>query len=306
MPLGRDAAKRGSRSRHGPGPADGRSESYCSRSALDAIADVLRRADPDGLTEVRGAMGSGIRTLWILAARAARLEGYVPVSARALERRPWLAEALRTRHVALFIESGTQPVRAVAAFIARLGAASARRHVLIKFGRAQPGPGAVPVDRMGWTTMQAMLYRDRDEAVPGGSARGILRTASGSAGRVAGAIPLGHEVADDVSASRARSTVQPPLQTPARAASRQCGPAGCGGARAAGVARASWCRNPALDRAIRALEGRVRPWMRAVRAHLGWILRDRGRNAEAEKRFEHARTLMPDGGGSRQASRSDP
>ena len=146
-------------------------------------------------------------------------KGYVPVAARALERRPWLAEALLARHVALFVESGAQPVRAVAAFIARLGAASARRHVLIKFGRAEPGPGAVQVDRMGWHDHAGdALPRSGRGPVSGGSARrnSSCGRASGSAGRVAArdtTWPRG-QARRRSSASRARSTSpQPPLQS---------------------------------------------------------------------------------------------
>ena len=306
VPLGRDAAKRAVREvAHGPGPR-GRPVGIVlqPRRALDAITDVLRDAAPGGVAsiEVRGTMGSGIRTLWILAARAARLEGYVPVSARALERRPWLAEALLTRHVALFVESGTQPVRAVAAFIARLGAASARRHVLIKFGRAEPGPEAVQVDRMGCTTMQAMLYRDRDEGPCREEVLGGIQAADGHPGALVEwlrAIPLGHEVEPTTLVRESRPEYLATGAASERPLAQRRVSAALQGAAARAERLASRGRHAAairaLDRAIRALEGRVRP-LDAARCALalGWILRDRGRNAEAEKRFEHARTLMPD------------
>ena len=305
VPLGRDAAKCVVREvARGPGPR-GRPVGIVlqPRRALDAITDVLRDAAPGGVAsiEVRGIVGSGIRTLWVLAARAARLEGYVPVSARALERRPWLAEALLARHVALFVESGAQPVRAVAAFIARLGAASSRRHVLIKFGRAEPRPGALQVDRMGGTTMQAMLYRDQDEGPCLEEVLGGIQAADGHPGALVEwlrAIPLGHK---GRATSLVRESSPEYLATsaaPERPLAQRRVSAALHGAAARAERLASRGRHAgairALDRAIRVLEGRVRP-LDAARCALtlGWILRDRGRNAEAEKQFEHARTLTP-------------
>ena len=81
VPLGRDAAKRAVREvAHGPGPR-GRPVGIVlqPRRALDAIADALRDAAPGGVAsiEVRGTMGSGIRTMWILAARAAWFQSRV-------------------------------------------------------------------------------------------------------------------------------------------------------------------------------------------------------------------------------------
>jgi DNA-binding NtrC family response regulator/tetratricopeptide (TPR) repeat protein len=305
--LGRDAAKRVVREvAHGPGPR-GRPVGIVlqPRRALDAITDVLRDAAPGGVAsiEVRGIAGSGIRTLWILAARAARLEGYVPVAARALERRPWLAEALLTRHVALFVDGGAaQPVRTVAAFISRLGSSSSRRHVLIKFGRAEPGPGALQVDRMGGTTMQAMLYRDREEGPCLEEVLGGIQAADGRPGALVEwlrAVPLARKARP---ASLVRESSPEYLAT-AAAPDRPLAPrrisAALHGAAARAERLASRGRHAAairvLDRAIRVLKGRARP-VDAARCALalGWILRDRGRSADAEKQFEHARTLMPD------------
>ena len=85
---------------------------------------------------------------------------------------------------------------------------------------------------------------------------------------------------------------RPLAQRRVSAALLRCG--GAGGA--SGVARASCCRNPgAGSRNPGRSKGASDP-LDAARCALalGWILRDRGRNAEAEKQFEHARTLMPD------------
>jgi hypothetical protein len=135
VPLGRDAAKRVVREvAHGPGPR-GRPVGIVlqPRRALDAITDVLRDAAPGGVAsiEVRGTVVR-IRTLRIRGARSPAEDAPVRRSA---ERRSWLAEA-RSLDMSRF-RRGTQPVRAVAVFIA--SPRCARRHVLIVW-RAEPGP----------------------------------------------------------------------------------------------------------------------------------------------------------------------
>ncbi len=210
--------------------------------------------------------------------------------------------AARTTCRAIRRERNAQPVRAVAAFIARLGAASSRRHVLIKFGRAEPRPGALQVDRMGGTTMQAMLYRDRDEGPCLEEVLGGIQAADGHPGALVEwlrAIPLGHK---GRATSLVRESSPEYLATsaaPERPLAQRRVSAALHGAAARAERLASRGRHAgairALDRAIRVLEGRVRPSDAARCAlTLGWILRDRGRNAEAEKQFEHARTLTPD------------
>ena len=167
-----------------------------------------------------------------------------------------------------------QPVRAVAAFIARLGAASARRHVLIKFGRAEPGPGAVQVDRMGCTTMQAMLYRDRDEGPCREEVLGGIQAADGHPGALVEwlrAIPLGHEVKPTTLVRESRPEYLATAAAPERPLAQRRVSAALQGAAARAERLASRGRHAAairtLDRAIRALEGRVRPLRcRAVRA----------------------------------------
>ena len=85
-----------------------------------------------------------------LGARAARLAGYVPVLPDALASWPWLAESCSARHVAAprrdsaAGSAATRPPR----FIARLGVASTRRHVLITLRRGyRTGPRTIDVDR---------------------------------------------------------------------------------------------------------------------------------------------------------------
>jgi DNA-binding NtrC family response regulator len=309
VPLRPGVAKRAVREvAHGPGPR-GRPIGVVlqPRRALDAIVEVLRDASPGGVAtiEVRGDAGSGLRTLWTLAARAARLEGYVPVAARALERRPWLTDALLGRHVALLVESTADRAvhRTVAALIARLGAASSRRHVLIKFGRVgRLEPRALQVDRMGGTAMQAMLFRDREDGPCFEEVLGGIRAADGRPGALIEwlrAIPL-QRGSTPVSLVRESSPQYVPAgSAPQRPSHRRVSSSLQAAATRAGRL-ADRGRHAAairlLDRAVRVLEGRLQP-LEAARCALalGWVLRDRGRSVEAQQHFERARTLAAEG-----------
>ncbi len=141
------------------------------RPALTALAEVLDAAEPGGacLVGVCGPPGSGLRTLAVLAARAARVRGYVPVCFGGFASRPWMAAVLSNHHVCL-IGSDLEERSArtpVAHLLARLGAASARRHVVIAFAReAGVGCHVIPIGPMGTTAMTAMVYAADGEPSP--------------------------------------------------------------------------------------------------------------------------------------------
>ena len=72
-----------------------------SRRAENLLTDLLSAQLPGGVTAVRivGQPGSGLRTFAMMAARAARIEGYVPVCSGAILRWPGLVEILQGRHM---------------------------------------------------------------------------------------------------------------------------------------------------------------------------------------------------------------
>jgi DNA-binding NtrC family response regulator/tetratricopeptide (TPR) repeat protein len=310
VPLQPDLAKRVLREiAHGPG-LRGRPLGIVlqPRRTLDAIAEVLRDAAPGGVVtiDVQGEAGSGLGTIWALAARTARLEGYVPVAARALERRPWLGDALLSRHVALFVERGAgQAVHvSLAAFIARLGAASSRRHVLIKFGRPDPrDQRALSVDRMGGTALQAMLYRDREEGPWPDDVLGGIQAADGRPGAMVEwlrAIPLERSIRTAAFVRESSPDYVISTATPRQLLEHRRMSSVLRHAPARAERMAERGRHAAairlLDRAARVLDGRARPEEAARCAlALGWIFRNRGRSAEALRQFERARTLMSEG-----------
>ena len=109
------------------------------RRVFDSIADALDAARPAGacLVSIAGEPDSGLRTFRMLAARMARLQGYVPIAPDVLRSHPWVADHLLARHVCVIGEEtcGTAPDAAIASVLTRLSAASPRRHVVLSFGR---------------------------------------------------------------------------------------------------------------------------------------------------------------------------
>ena len=269
------------------------------RDALDAIADALRDAAPAGVVsiDVHGSPGSGVRTIWALAARAARLAGFVPLTPRVLEGRPWLLDTLASRHVALFVHRGSAATAGAA--VIRLGATSTRRHILLTFGRREGlDTRAVQIGRMSGHAMRAMVYVDRHEGPTMTELRNGIRDADGRPGalveRLRGvhwgdrrpALPVVHETAPEYVVA----TSAPP--------GRPAGSVGLRLQRAPDRAAHLFAegRHAAaqrlLDRATRVLtaRGELRIAARCALVR-GWALRDRGHSQDAIRHFQEAQTL---------------
>ncbi len=117
---------------------------------------------------IAGEPDSGLRTFRMLAARMARLQGYVPIAPVVLRTHPWVADHLLARHVCVMggeTCGGTAQDAAIASVLTRLSAASPRRHVVLSFGRPLDRADAahVRMDPMGITAMTGMVFVD-----PGG------------------------------------------------------------------------------------------------------------------------------------------
>ena len=154
------------------------------RSILESLKEALEVAVPGGTTtiEITGGRGSGLRTARLLAARTARLAGFVPVASAVLIRLPWLRERLAGRHICILLDDhGLDERLTLAMFLSQLGTASARRHVLLRFTRAEAAhPGARPIDSMGITAMTSMVFVDGDR---GPEHEELFEAARGAAGR---------------------------------------------------------------------------------------------------------------------------
>jgi len=278
------------------------------RKVLAGLTDALEEASPGGTAtiDIAGPRGSGLRTVRTLAARAARLGGYVPISSAVLLRLPRMHERLWERHVCVLLDHrhSTTELGAVATLLAQLGTVSARRHVLVRFTRSSERfHRALQIDPMGVTAMTAMVFVDPDCGPSHDELFNAARDAAGRPGafleslrasnfgdRVA-RVAVVHESSPDyvfqptapVSASRIRGVGRALLDAPGRAA------------RLAERGRhASAVR--LLTRASRVLEARGDSALAAACVEqLAWIDRDRGRTDGALEHFERARSLVGNG-----------
>lgn len=132
------------------------------RAAYEALIEALDVAQPVGVARVlvSAPWHSGLRTLRVLVARSARLQGYVPVAATVAARLPGILDHLAGRHVCVLADA--HDVTSAVALLARLGAASARRHLVLEFARRSDAGPVVHIDRMGVAAMTAMVHIDRE------------------------------------------------------------------------------------------------------------------------------------------------
>jgi DNA-binding NtrC family response regulator len=277
------------------------------RRVLENIVEALDEASPGGIAalHVCAPPGSGLRTCRAMAARAARLAGYVPVSSAVLRRSGGLRAQLLCRHLCVFVEDGhsLDDLRAIAASIAELGIASPRRHVLLRFSRGDPRPGVIPLDPMEMQAMTGMIYVDRD---CGPSTDEIVEAARAACGMPGLFLrTLRAATIDDRAAhvwtvhETAPSYVVPPPASNVPARRRGIGRALLRATeRAQRLALAGRHASAVrlLTRASRVLEVRGEADLAAAAAEqLAWIARDRGDTAGALVQFERCRALARDG-----------
>ena len=277
-----------------------------ARAALAGIEEVLDEGGHGGTApvEVAGGEGSGLRTARMLAARSARLRGYIPVSIGVLLRIPGVCDCLDGRHLCLLLDEEAAVVErdAIAKFLAGLGTASARRHVALRFTRTEaPGPGRLHMDPMGVRALTAMIFADSDTGPEDDELLHAARGAGGFPGpfleRLRGVcltdpvvrVALVHES----SAAYGVESVVPPAHARKRPG-RALADAPDRATRLAERGRhASAVR--LLARASRVLEGRGdQAGAGACSEQLAWIDRCRGRCERALEGFERARRLAGD------------
>ena len=136
------------------------------RHVYEAIAETLDISWPAGpsMIVVGGSRRSGLRTTRVIAARLARLRGYMPLDAELLERHPPLAELTADRHVCILAGHPPAAGTFVRMLLTRLGFESARRHALLVFARPQSDPPRrwIAIERMGVTAMSGMVFVDHE------------------------------------------------------------------------------------------------------------------------------------------------
>ena len=278
------------------------------RAILEAISEAIELAAPGGATsiEIAGGRGSGLRTARLFAARTARVAGFVAVASSVLIRLPWVRDYLKDRHLCVFVDDHSADDRAaLAVFLAELGTASARRHLLLRFSRTEvPGPGARRIDLMGIRTMTSMVFVDGDN---GPSPEELFDAARGAGGRPGLFLERlrASQLSDDVARMVVVHESSPAyvFDVPAsthgrRGIGRVLRDAPERGARLAARGRHAAAVR-LLARASRVLEARGEPAVAAACAEqLAWIERDRGRCDRALGEFERARALSGQAGSS--------
>ncbi|MBA3231470.1 MAG: sigma 54-interacting transcriptional regulator [Acidobacteria bacterium] len=276
------------------------------RAALDAVQDALAATSPAGACRVTlaGARQSGLRTIAVLAARAARLGGYVPVAASALDRWPGLAKLLADRHVCV-IEWEEGPRQSLAPFLSRLAAGVGRRHVVLSLVRQAPGgEPAVALDPLSVRALTAMIFIDPEHPPSPMQVMQAARAAEGRPGamlerldnvRAVVTRPRAESVRETAPAFAADGRVErSPMTRPRRTAAVLLAAARRADRLAERGRHVQAERT--LRRALRVLEVRGLHSQAAECAlALGRLARERGRADAAVSAFERARDLAPDG-----------
>ena len=278
------------------------------RRVNDACADALAAALPGGVStiDVVGEPGSGLRTVRASVARAARLDGYIPICPRAIVSTPWIAHVLRDRHVCLLVDGHDSAAdrRRACMLLSDLGLTAPRRHVVFRFWRGHRAwPGSVQVEPMGVTAMVSMVFVDRESGPTQQRLADAARRSEGNPTRYLTALKayrvkstpstsfIVHESSPPYVVESA-----PPLSQPSQAVARRSSSVASAAERAARLASSG--RHAVairlLTRATRVMEARHETSLAAACAvALGWIMRDRGRGGDALEHFGRARHLAP-------------
>ena len=275
-----------------------------ARRALEALEESLDQFSPAGpvVVNVSGASHAGLRTLRTLAARSARLRGFVPVSAVAVDRFPALLGVLVERHVCVLddVDEKGRSAIAVSRLIAALAERSTRRHVVMRFQRAtSPGTRAIPLEPLSVRTLVGMVYSegDPDEQELFAAARaadglpGVFVARLGGAYRAVNHSVFVHERAAAYHVKSPPTVRQPAVTSGRLTGGRVLGAALRAGERAATLADRGRHSAAArvLERGIRVLAGRGRNAEAARCAmQLGWLALDRGAPAVARRHFGRA------------------
>jgi DNA-binding NtrC family response regulator/tetratricopeptide (TPR) repeat protein len=279
-----------------------------SRAVYDAIADALDAMWPAGPTRIviAGSLQSGLRTARLIAARLARLRGYVPIDAGVVERHSSFVEAAADRHICVLADERQAAGPSVRMLMTRLGFESARRHVLLVFARPQSDPPSrwITIERMGVTAMSGMIFVDHEQGPTATEIVEAMRIADGRPG-----VFLEHLGSRDYEPIRSVKLAvhEMPQLYDASASAAPSGQRSVGKHRTDALMRGAMARadllvlrgrhasaSRLLSRATRLLLGRGASDAGAETAvHLGFVSLDRGLLADAAAAFERAREAAP-------------
>ena len=275
------------------------------RGIDEACIDALVDAVPGGVStiDVAGDPGSGLKTVRACVARAARLQGYIPICPRAIASIPWVAQTVRERHICVLVDprDSTTYRRHASVLLTDLGLATPRRHVVFRFWRGMHDrPGSLRIEPMGVTAMVSMVFIDGERGPAQQRLAEVARLSEGNPARYLSALNAYRAatsrtalVVHEATPPYVVESAQPPSRAPAVAVRRSSAVASAAerAARLASSGRHGVAIR-VLIRASRVLEVRQEAIHAAECAvALGWILRDRGRGKEAAEHFGRARHL---------------
>jgi two-component system, NtrC family, response regulator AtoC len=292
------------------GPARGRPIGVVlqRRRIDDACIDALVDAVPGGVStiDVVGEPGSGLKTVRACVARAARLQGYIPLCPHAIASIPWIVHTLRERHVCVLVDGHDSAAnqRQASMLLSDLGLATPRRHVVFRFWRGMHDwPGSLRIEPMGVTAMISMVFVDGERGPAQQRLTEAARQSEGNPARFLNALNayradttrrtafVVHEATPPYVVESVQPVSRPPTATVRRSSS--VASAAERAARLASSGRHGVAIR-LLNRASRVLEARQEPVLAADCAvALAWILRDRGRGGDALEHFGRARRLSP-------------
>ena len=280
------------------------------RPVYDAIAEALDVSWPPGpcTIVVAGPSRSGLRTARLIAARLARLKGYIPIDATLLDGRPSFAELTASRHVCVLADEQQASGHSVRMVMGRLGFESTRRHVLLIFARPQSDPPHrwIPIERMGVTAMSAMIFLDPEQGPNPAELLDALRLADGRPGVV-----LEHLGSKEYEPLRSAPLLvhEMPQRYGVSGSVAAVGENSINQRRTDALVERTITRADALvlrgrhlsamrllSRATRVLGGRgLRDAAAEASVHLGFLSLDRGLLTDAAAVFEQARQTVPVG-----------
>lgn len=279
------------------------------RAVYNAIADALDLAWPIGpsLVYIGGSVHSGLRTTRLIAARLARLRGYMPIDAGVLEKQPEIAQLAGSRHVCLLADERLVRCASVRALLSRLSVESARRHVLFVFTRTEslPPRRCIAIERMGVIAMSGMVFVDREQGPKPADILDAARMADGRPGifldrlgsaaydTIRAPTLTVHEVPEHYGSSLPTRTASVERLKRIRGDDRLRGAIAHADALVVRGRHASASRS--LSRATRVLLGRGAHAEGAdVAIRLGFLSLDRGYLQQAVRAFEQAREATPE------------
>ena len=129
------------------------------RRALDAVQEVLEGpVEASTVTTVVGPTAAGLRTVRTFVARSARLAGFIPVCPAVLVKH-FSDSADLERHFCV-LDDESFGTREFAGALVRLAAASARRHIVVRFRRLRGARGAINLDPLSVRTLMGMVFAE--------------------------------------------------------------------------------------------------------------------------------------------------